>query len=254
MRKPGYLWTGALLAAVLAVSFCVPSIGSARQGSDEHHYYVLIGGTGDPDSSNFPPVHDGKAVPVEYPACAPACGATSYDQSVAAGHAHARKAIERIYADDRAARFTVAGYSQGAHVANLVLNDIADGKVDIPAERFDAKLYADPMQPGTGAGANVPKGVGAPPPLAMTSPGPGRSDFGGILQYHVVGQRYDRDGLAQAGQVSPLPGGELKVANTGSGMTVTDAAGNTANVLCGNIPTANATVFVIDKVLMPAKS
>jgi uncharacterized surface protein with fasciclin (FAS1) repeats len=28
--------------------------------------------------------------------------------------------------------------------------------------------------------------------------------------------------------------------------------GNTANVLCGNIPTSNATVFVIDKVLMPA--
>ncbi|GAA5148439.1 fasciclin domain-containing protein [Pseudonocardia eucalypti] len=78
--------------------------------------------------------------------------------------------------------------------------------------------------------------------------------LGGILQYHVVGQRYDRDGLAQAGQVSPLPGGELKVANTGAGMTVTDAAGNTANVLCGNIPTANATVFVIDKVLMPARS
>ena len=32
-------------------------------------------------------------------------------------------------------------------------------------------------------------------------------------------------------------------------MTV-DAA--TANVLCGNIPTANATVYVIDSVLMPA--
>ncbi|GAA5148433.1 hypothetical protein GCM10023321_10710 [Pseudonocardia eucalypti] len=180
MRKPGYLWTGALLVALLAVSLWVPSTGSARERPDEHHYYILIGGTGDPDSSNFPSVHDGKAVPVEYPACAPACGATSYDQSVAAGHAHARKAIERIYADDRVARFTVAGYSQGAHVANLVLNDVADGVIDIPAERFDAKLYADPMQPGTGVGANVPKGVGVPPPLAMTSPGPGRSDFGGI--------------------------------------------------------------------------
>ena len=31
-------------------------------------------------------------------------------------------------------------------------------------------------------------------------------------------------------------------------MTVTDGT-VTANVLCGNIPTANATVYVIDKVL-----
>ena len=29
----------------------------------------------------------------------------------------------------------------------------------------------------------------------------------------------------------------------------TSGAGNTAHVLCGNIPTSNATVFVIDKVL-----
>ena len=27
--------------------------------------------------------------------------------------------------------------------------------------------------------------------------------------------------------------------------------GGTANVICGNIPTANATVYVIDSVLMP---
>ena len=35
------------------------------------------------------------------------------------------------------------------------------------------------------------------------------------------------------------------------GMTVTDGT-VTANVLCGNIPTANATVYVVDTVLMPA--
>ena len=35
---------------------------------------------------------------------------------------------------------------------------------------------------------------------------------------------------------------------------MTDGQGNTAKVLCGNIPTSNATVFVIDKVLMAQRS
>ncbi|MBF6411494.1 fasciclin domain-containing protein [Nocardia farcinica] len=69
-----------------------------------------------------------------------------------------------------------------------------------------------------------------------------------ILQYHVVGKRYDREGLVQAGTVESLntAGGPLKIEGTGANMTV-----NGAKVLCGNIPTKNATVFVIDKVLMP---
>jgi uncharacterized surface protein with fasciclin (FAS1) repeats len=69
-----------------------------------------------------------------------------------------------------------------------------------------------------------------------------------ILQYHVVGKRYDAKGLAAAGTVTSLntAGGPLKIEGTGDSMTV-----NGAKILCGNIPTKNATVFVIDKVLTP---
>ncbi|MEV4599907.1 fasciclin domain-containing protein [Amycolatopsis sp. NPDC049253] len=69
-----------------------------------------------------------------------------------------------------------------------------------------------------------------------------------ILQYHVVGKRYDAKGLAAAGTVTSLntAGGPLKIEGTGDNMTV-----NGAKILCGNIPTKNATVFVIDKVLTP---
>lgn len=69
-----------------------------------------------------------------------------------------------------------------------------------------------------------------------------------VLQYHVLGQRYDREGLTQAGSIQTLntAGGPLKIEGTGENMTV-----NGARVLCGNIPTSNATVFVIDRVLMP---
>ncbi|WP_245788203.1 fasciclin domain-containing protein [Amycolatopsis marina] len=69
-----------------------------------------------------------------------------------------------------------------------------------------------------------------------------------ILQYHVVPQRYDREGLVEAGTVESLnnAGGPLKIEGEGENMTV-----NGAKVLCGNVPTANATVFVIDSVMMP---
>ncbi|SDU00187.1 fasciclin domain-containing protein [Amycolatopsis keratiniphila] len=69
-----------------------------------------------------------------------------------------------------------------------------------------------------------------------------------ILQYHVVGKRYDAKGLATAGSVETLntAGGPVKIEGSGENMTV-----NGAKVLCGNIPTKNATVFVIDKVLTP---
>jgi uncharacterized surface protein with fasciclin (FAS1) repeats len=69
-----------------------------------------------------------------------------------------------------------------------------------------------------------------------------------ILQYHVVGQRYDAKGLESAGTVDSLnaAGGPVKIEGSGENMTV-----NGAKVLCGNIPTKNATVFVIDKVLTP---
>jgi uncharacterized surface protein with fasciclin (FAS1) repeats len=69
-----------------------------------------------------------------------------------------------------------------------------------------------------------------------------------ILQYHVLGQRFDAKGLQSAGSVTSLntAGGPLKIAGTANSMTV-----NGAKVLCGNIPTKNATVFVIDAVLTP---
>ncbi|WP_439379661.1 fasciclin domain-containing protein [Amycolatopsis lexingtonensis] len=69
-----------------------------------------------------------------------------------------------------------------------------------------------------------------------------------ILQYHVVGKRYDGKGLASAGSLDSLntAGGPLKIEGSGENMTV-----NGAKILCGNIPTKNATVFVIDKVLTP---
>jgi len=67
-----------------------------------------------------------------------------------------------------------------------------------------------------------------------------------ILTYHVVPERMDKDGILAAKTLTSLEGGTLTVAGSGDNVTV-----NGANVLCGNIPTMNATVFVIDTVMMP---
>jgi uncharacterized surface protein with fasciclin (FAS1) repeats len=81
--------------------------------------------------------------------------------------------------------------------------------------------------------------------------------LGDILKYQIVVRRYDRAALGAAGNVTTLEGATLQVKNvgdnggSGGGMEITDSTGQTAQVLCGNLPTANATVFVIDKVLMP---
>ena len=73
-----------------------------------------------------------------------------------------------------------------------------------------------------------------------------------ILSYHVVPQRMDAAGLVEAGETTQLAGGTVTIGGTPEAPTLTDGMGNTANVLCGSIPTANATVLVIDKLLMPA--
>jgi uncharacterized surface protein with fasciclin (FAS1) repeats len=70
-----------------------------------------------------------------------------------------------------------------------------------------------------------------------------------ILTYHVVGQRYDAQGLVEARTVGTMEGAKVNVGGTPSAPTV-----NGAQVLCGNIPTRNATVFIVGQVLMPPAS
>jgi uncharacterized surface protein with fasciclin (FAS1) repeats len=76
-----------------------------------------------------------------------------------------------------------------------------------------------------------------------------------ILTYHVAGTRSDADGLIEAGTFESLQGGAVEVGGTADAPTF-KGIGNAspATNLCGNIPTANATVFVIDQVLMPTAS
>ncbi|MDI6910770.1 fasciclin domain-containing protein [Nocardioides sp.] len=67
-----------------------------------------------------------------------------------------------------------------------------------------------------------------------------------VLTYHVVAGQLTPEDLA--GTHETLEGEQVTVEGSGDSFTVGDGD---AKVLCGNIPTANATVYVIDSVLMP---
>jgi uncharacterized surface protein with fasciclin (FAS1) repeats len=68
-----------------------------------------------------------------------------------------------------------------------------------------------------------------------------------LLEYHVVGQRITPADLA-SGDFKTLQGQSIKTSGSGQDFTVN----GTARVICGNVQTANATVYIIDTVLMPA--
>jgi uncharacterized surface protein with fasciclin (FAS1) repeats len=67
-----------------------------------------------------------------------------------------------------------------------------------------------------------------------------------ILKYHVVAGSVTPARLAAGKPLTTLEGGTLKPSKMGAVYEV-----NKADVICGNIQTANATVYIISKVLIP---
>jgi uncharacterized surface protein with fasciclin (FAS1) repeats len=82
--------------------------------------------------------------------------------------------------------------------------------------------------------ATLDKALGDPKGLLTT-----------VLTYHVVPGQLAPDQLA--GSHKTLQGTTLEVTGSGEDFTVNGTSG----VVCGNIKTANATVYLIDQVLLP---
>jgi uncharacterized surface protein with fasciclin (FAS1) repeats len=70
-----------------------------------------------------------------------------------------------------------------------------------------------------------------------------------ILTYHVAGARYTPAQLASGAKIKTLEGGSVTPAMMSGNYTV-----NGAQVVCGNVQTANATVYIINTVLTPPSS
>ncbi|GGY90377.1 fasciclin domain-containing protein [Streptomyces poonensis] len=67
-----------------------------------------------------------------------------------------------------------------------------------------------------------------------------------ILTYHVVGQKLTPADLPK-GSFATLEKSRLTTSGSGESYTVNDSA----KVVCGNVRTANANVYIVDTVLMP---
>ena len=70
-----------------------------------------------------------------------------------------------------------------------------------------------------------------------------------ILTYHVAAGRYTPAELASGKPIKTLEGGTVKPSMSDGTYSV-----NGAQVVCGNVQTANATVYIINTVLMPPSS
>ena len=76
----------------------------------------------------------------------------------------------------------------------------------------------------------------------------GNAELAKILKHHIVSGRVTPAKLASGMALTTLEGGSLTGAKMGSAYEV-----GKADVICGNIQTANATVYVINKVLVPMR-
>jgi uncharacterized surface protein with fasciclin (FAS1) repeats len=121
---------------------------------------------------------------------------------------------------------------QAATAANLVdsLNGQQEVTVLAPA---NAAFQAVPADQLTAVLADVPQ---------LTS----------ILTHHVIQGRLSPDELA--GQQTTLNNDTVTIEGSGENFTISGdqtVTGQPATVICGNVQTANATVYIIDQVLKP---
>jgi uncharacterized surface protein with fasciclin (FAS1) repeats len=74
-----------------------------------------------------------------------------------------------------------------------------------------------------------------------------------VLTHHVLQGRLTPGELA--GTHTTLDNDQVTIAGSGGAFTISGdqtITGRPASVVCGNVPTANATVYIIDQVLKPA--
>jgi uncharacterized surface protein with fasciclin (FAS1) repeats len=84
------------------------------------------------------------------------------------------------------------------------------------------------------------------PPATLAKVLADKAELTKILTYHVASGRYTAAQLASGSPIKTLEGATVKPADMSGTYTV-----NGAHVVCGNVQTANATVYIIDTVLMP---
>ena len=79
-----------------------------------------------------------------------------------------------------------------------------------------------------------------------------KDKLAGILTYHVVAGKVMAADLTDGQKVKTVQGAELTVGIDGDKVTLTDATGNTVNVVDTDIEASNGVIHVIDGVVLPS--
>ncbi|MCV2490239.1 fasciclin domain-containing protein [Geodermatophilus sp. YIM 151500] len=90
----------------------------------------------------------------------------------------------------------------------------------------------------------------AVPPDALNALLADQAQLTAVLTHHVIGERLTPEQLA--GEQTTLNGDTVTIEGSGEDFTVASTVtGQPATVICGNVQTANATVYILDQVLAP---
>ena len=233
--KLNTLRRGTAAAAVLALSVTLAACG----GEDE-------GGSADDTTSQSPEETPAEETPAETPA--PAEEETTDASAETFGPACGEVPAEGAGSFNGMVNDPVATAASNNPLLQTLV--AAVGAVEGLGDTLNSQEALTVFAPFEGAFAEIPKDAlnGLLEEAKMKAD---KSALYTILAHHVVPGQLDPN--AVVGEQETLAGGPLTIeGDAEAGMTVTDGT-VTANVLCGNIPTANATVYVIDKVMTGVK-
>jgi uncharacterized surface protein with fasciclin (FAS1) repeats len=88
------------------------------------------------------------------------------------------------------------------------------------------------------------------PPDALNAVLADTAQLTAVLTHHVIPGRLSPDQLA--GTHTTVKGDQVTIEGSGESFTVAQTlTGTPASVICGNVQTANATVYIVDQVLQP---
>jgi uncharacterized surface protein with fasciclin (FAS1) repeats len=120
--------------------------------------------------------------------------------------------------------------TQAVHMANL-------------SGTLDTSKSITVFAPNNGAFTSLEKELGSADVQRLLA---SHTDLRDVLEYHVVSGRVTPADLASGKPLTSLLGQPLHPTKMGSTYEINDAS-----VVCGNIRTANANVYIINKVLVP---
>ena len=216
------------LAGLAAVPVLLAGV-SACGGSDDDSAATASTSAGDPAGSSAPATGSASTSPVAEGPIGPGCVLFPADGP----------------GSSAALATTPVGTAAGTNpqLSTLTSAVLAANLVDVVNTRTDVTVLAPTNAAFDALGADGLPALLADVPRLTT-----------VLTHHVIPGRLTPDELV--GEHKTLNGDSVTIAGPADAPTVaadqTVAGAAPATVVCGNVPTANATVYVIDQVLTPA--